>query len=260
MTVPVPIAVLMCHAPIVVPAVGGARGTACVATTAAMRAVAARLVAARPDALVVVSPHTPRAERAFGVLGGDRLRGDFGAFGAPGARVDLPPAPEVRQALLATGLAAPLAERPLDHGASVPLWFVQEAGWSGPTAVLALPWTEGGEAATGEALARAAAGARWAVLASGDMSHRLRPGAPSGFHPRAADFDAAFVARIRAGDLRGAVAVDPGLREVAAEDVVASVALAAGAVGFRSDGHELLAYEGPFGVGYCEAVLYEEAA
>jgi AmmeMemoRadiSam system protein A len=53
--------------------------------------------------------------------------------------------------------------------------------------------------------------------------------------------------------------VDLDLRELAAEDVVDSCAVAAGAVDYRSDGHRTYGYEGPFGVGYLEALLYEDA-
>jgi aromatic ring-opening dioxygenase LigB subunit len=186
------------------------------------------------------------------------IRGDFGAFGVSSVGIDLPAAPSVVREL--AGDTVLLEPRALDHGAMVPLWFVQEAGWRGPTAVIALPWVEGGEAAMGEAIARASGAERWAVLASGDMSHQLQPGAPSGFDPRARTFDETFVRHVAAGDLRGAAAIDAELRALAAEDVVASVAIGAAAAGWRSEGHRLIAYEGPFGVGYCEAVLYAEAA
>ncbi|MCB9685556.1 MAG: hypothetical protein H6735_10990 [Alphaproteobacteria bacterium] len=255
---------LMCHAPIVVPAVGGDRGSDCATTTAAMRTAARRLVAASPDVLVVLSPHTPRLHDAWGVVEGGRVGGDLSAFRAPGAAVSLPAAVDGRERLhqLAPRHGVHLARlrpQPLDHGAIVPMWFVQEAGWHGPTIVIGLPWEEGGAHHLGALLAKAAGTERWAVLASGDMSHRLIPGAPSGYHPRAASFDAAFVERLRAGDLVGAGRVDPALREIAAEDVVTTVQVAAAATDFRADHHQVLAYEGPFGVGYCEAVLFSEA-
>lgn len=255
---------LMCHAPIVVPAVGGGRGSDCATTTTAMQAAADRLVRASPDVLVVLSPHTPRAHDAWGVVEGDRVGGDLSAFRAPQASVSLPASVEGRERLheLAPRHGVRLVRlrpQPLDHGAIVPMWFVQQAGWRGPTIVIALPWEEGGAHHLGALLKEAAGDGRWAVLASGDMSHRLIPGAPSGYHPRAASFDAAFVERLRAGDLLGAGRVDPALREIAAEDVVTTVQVAAAATDFRADHHHVFAYEGPFGVGYCEAVLFSEA-
>jgi AmmeMemoRadiSam system protein A len=89
------------------------------------------------------------------------------------------------------------------------------------------------------------------------MSHRLIPGAPCGYDPRAAQFDTGFRACLDRGALREACTTDAALRELAAEDVVDSVAVAAAAVDYKSDGHRTLHYEGPFGVGYLEAVLFD---
>jgi AmmeMemoRadiSam system protein A len=185
-------------------------------------------------------------------MSGSRLEGDFGDFGHPEIRISLPNA----HAALP---ASPLPPLRLDHGAMVPLFFLQEAGWNGPTLVLSLPYPASPEECVrmGEAIAATAraSGKRWALLASGDMSHRLQPGAPAGFDPRAAGFDGYVREAVAAGDLRRAIAADRGLRELAAEDVVDSLAVAAGATGFDSSGCETLSYEAPYGVGYLVAVL-----
>jgi len=89
------------------------------------------------------------------------------------------------------------------------------------------------------------------------MSHRLSPESPNGFHPQAHQFDARFRELVARGELERAVAIDDELREAAAEDVVDSCAIAAASVDFARSGYEVLAYEGPFGVGYLEAVLFE---
>jgi MEMO1 family protein len=264
----IPCAVLMCHAPIVLPDVAGNRARQCGQTTRAMGDVATRLVAHSPDVIVIVSPHAPRHPSAWGVCTESPLRGDFGRFGAEHIGITLPGAPEAAARLSAAAKANKLSVREisadrLDHGTLVPLYFVRQAGWDGPTLLVALPYPgTGSEVTMGEAIARAArdAGQRWAVLASGDMSHRLIPSAPAGYHPQAKEFDRTFKAHIDAGDLRAACAVDADLRELAAEDVVDSCAVAAGAVRFESRGHRTYGYEGPFGVGYLEAVLYEDAA
>ncbi|RMG45678.1 MAG: hypothetical protein D6718_06700 [Acidobacteria bacterium] len=268
MSEPIPIAVLMCHAPVVVPEIAGHRAADCAVTTRAMQRVAERVVQRRPDLLLVVSPHTPRLRDAWGVVGDAEIGGSFGMFGFPGIRVDLPGAPDDARALASAAAeagapAAVVHPGPLDHGAAVPLVFLTRAGWRGPTVVVAWPWEVGaGEERFGRAIREAArrSGRRWAVVASGDMSHRLAPGAPSGYHPRAAEFDRSFTGRLERGDLRGAAAIDPALRELAAEDVVTSVAVAGAAVDWEPRGTEVLAYEGPFGVGYCEAVLFDEEA
>jgi protein-L-isoaspartate(D-aspartate) O-methyltransferase len=265
---PISRAVLMCHAPIVIPAIGRERAAQCARTTDAMRHAATRLVTGAPDVLVVISPHAPRDRARWGICAASSLAGDFARFGAPEVGARFAGAPAAAGALAHAAHAANLATWSLpgdglDHGSLVPLYFVHEAGWRGATLLIALPYPgTGSEAAMGRAVRNAAEsrGERWAILASGDMSHRLLPDAPAGFHPRARDFDARFRDAVAAGDLRTACAVDEDLREIAAEDVVDSCAVAAGAVDFDATGHEVIAYEGPFGVGYLEAVLFDAGA
>ena len=252
-------AALMCHAPIVVPAIGGTRGAASARTTAAMRALARQAMAARPDVLLVVSPHAPRARGAWLLAADDPTEGDFGPFGHPEVGVSLPFDTRSARALLATATQADLpvgaAELgPLDHGALVPLWFLAETGWSGPTLRLALPAqpTPEGCLRMGRAIAAAAEqdGRDWLLVCSGDMSHRLQPGAPAGHHPDGRRFDETLVRHFEAGDWEALARIDPVLRARAAEDVLDSLLVGLGATETAPRRHELLSYEGPFGVGY----------
>src|SRR2546430_9340217 len=52
---------------------------------------------------------------------------------------------------------------------------------------------------------------------SGDLSHRLTPGAPAGFHPEAHRFDEEVVEAIRARVPERVVNIDQGLRRLAGE-------------------------------------------
>jgi AmmeMemoRadiSam system protein A len=257
-------AVLMAHAPILVPEVGGERGGEARASSQAMRQAAACVAGLKPETVVLISPHSPRHRRAFGLWGGERLRGSLAQFNAPGAQVslpnDLPLASAIATEATRRGLATWMIDSgALDHGALVPLWFLAEAGWSGPTVVLSLNYPgEGGLGELGEAIAAAARACRRriAIVASGDMSHRLTPGAPSGFHPKARHFDETFIRLIRDGDYHQIGKLDHDLRELAAEDAVDSTLVAASAVDWKATGHKVLHYEGPFGVGYGVAILF----
>lgn len=261
-----PLSVLMCHAPIVVPAVGGARARACASSTRAMVEAARRVVAAAPDGVVLLSPHTPRVYGAFSLLAGPRIRGDLGDFGAPQVRCDLLRSADMASALgkacQIEGVALEeISPRRLDHGAMVPLAFLVDAGWQGDTLVLGLPADPRADdmAALGRAIAAAAKGKRWALVASGDCSHRLLPDAPAGYDPRAARFDAALVQAVTAGQNAALFAMDEELRDLAAEDVLDTVQVAVTCAG-TAVGREVLSYEGPFGVGYLVAVLHAERA
>lgn len=258
-------AVLMPHAPILVPEVGGVRGEVALASRRAMRDAALRVLRHRPQTLVLLSPHSPQKSGGFGLWSDDPLRGDLRAFHAPQANVSLSNDKDFSAALVRAAHAGGLGtwcirHRDLDHGAVVPLWFLQEAGWRGPTVVVGLnPTHEGGLTELGRAIAGAAQQQqrRVALVASGDMSHRLKPDAPCGFHPSARLFDEMFIELLRAGSYQELEKLDPDLRTLAAEDAVDSTLVAAAAVDWNAAGHAVLNYEGPFGVGYGVAVLFE---
>lgn len=258
------VAVLMCHAPIVIPAIGGERGAECAATTRAMREAARTVVASGAETAVLLSPHLPRHSQAFGVVAGEKLHGDFGTFGRPDIacafRGDAAAGAAIARAAQRAGLEmVPGEPRGLDHGAMVPLWFLQEAGFRGRLVVFGFPWHTDGEADRrfGRAVRETMAGLerRWALVASGDMSHALQPGAPSGFHPRARTFDEAVVSAVEKGSLGALIAIPGELRELAAEDVIDSLESSVGVLGEEIPPGGVLSYEGPFGVGYLVAVL-----
>jgi len=260
--------VLMCHAAVVLPEVGGEPGGTivreCAATTWAMIQISELVVEHAPDAVIILSPYAPRHPGSFGIASDAVVAGDFSEFSAPQVTVELPAARaagtsiaaqaqrcSVRCQLRRLGLA--------DHGTLVPLHFLTRAGWHGPTLRMALPYYPDVRTceAMGRAVAAAAAdsGQRWVFVASGDLSHRLQPGAPASFHPRAHEFDEAVVQAVREGHYRRAVTIDPGLRQLAAEDVIDTLAVAVAATGFCAQGRVVLSYESPFGVGYLVAML-----
>ena len=253
------VAGLLPHAPIVVPDVAPSAAASCERTTAACRELAADFVAAEPARLVLVSPHAPRADSGFGVWSGRRLHGDLSAFGLPSARVDLPADPDFVAQLRSEGTSWDIPPGPLDHGAVVPLQFLVEAGWAGPTTVISLPWqsTITELSAFGCVLGAAAhaSSGRTALIASGDLSHRVLPGAPAGYDPKGVEFDRRFVDLLGDGRADEAMALSGGLRTAAAEDVVDATCVVIAALGGSIPGARVLSYEHPFGVGYLVAVL-----
>lgn len=257
---------LMPHAPVLIPSVGGRTFPRVQATAEAMDTVARHALAAHPETVVIISPHSPRKLGSFGLWYTLRLRGSLEQFGAPDETVDLPldraftERIEVEAGL--RGLSTwRITRRELDHGALVPLHFLALRGWDGPTVIIGLDMPqEGGLDEIGQAIGAAARGLkrRTAVIASGDMSHKLTPEAPAGYDPDGHRFDDAFVGLLRKGAFGEISRIDPALQERAAEDVVDSTRVALAASESRPEGHhEVLSYEGPFGVGYCVAILYE---
>ncbi len=257
---------VMPHPPIVVPDVGRGRVRQCQKTHDACVEFARRLVVADPARLFLVSPQAPRHGGSFGLWSGRRLRGDLGELGAPAAAVDLPndeqTALYVHDACRELGVrATPIPAAPLDHGSLVPLWFLTRAGWDGLTCIASLPWESAAETLRtfGEAVAMALGRQQGAsaLVASGDMTHRAKPGAPKGYHKRAVDFDHQLTQLVREGRLEDIAEIDRALRQLAAEDVADSSMVVAAALGHKPHGNEVLSYEHPFGVGYLVAVFHD---
>jgi AmmeMemoRadiSam system protein A len=203
---------------------------------------------------------------AFGIWSSERLAGSLAYFGCHEAAVDLPNN-EAFNRLLAKSIKARnirswrvSGDFSEDHSSIVPLWYLCQAGWTGPITVVSLNYPGGGGLEElGLAIADAAKeyAQPVAFIASGDMSHRLLRNAPAGYHPQAQIFDSEFVELLNKGDYTRMKNFDADLRNLAAEDVVDSTLVAMAATGYCNRGSEVLSYEGPFGVGYTVAVLYD---
>jgi AmmeMemoRadiSam system protein B len=256
------------HPPLLVPEVGGTRIQQVVRSQHALREFAQRLLQSDPDTIVVISPHSPMDPRVFTAHSSAQLTGDFGEFNAPAVTLTFPNDLElvdaIKQAAAVEGAELRLHGRGyrLDHGAMVPLYYLHEAGWLGPVVVIGFTNQPNDKhLAFGRAISRAAAAIkrRTALLASGDLSHRLIVGGPYEYEPTAHLFDEQIVAAIARGDASSVISLDADLRSRAGECGYRSIVIALGTVGDDFREHRVLSYEGPFGVGYMVAVLVDNA-
>lgn len=255
------------HPPLLVPEVGKDRIDRVADSERALREFSRRLLDTNPETVVVISPHSPIDPRAFTARSAAELRGDFRDFYAPQVKLafgnDLELLEALAHAAEQEGVQFRKLEReyPLDHGAMVPLYYLHEAGWTGPIVVIGFTNQSNDEhLAFGRAIINAASAVnrRIALVASGDLSHRLIIGGPYEFEPTAHLFDEQIVSAIAEGDAGGVIDIDQALRARAGECGYRSIVIALGSVGRDLRDHEVLSYEGPYGVGYMVAVLIDE--
>ena len=133
------------HPPIIVPHVGRGREKQSQSTVEAMKEFAARFMATSPDLLILLSPHSPRRRNCFGYWPEMELKADLSQFTAPHAKLTLPNDHHLLEQLSQAGKGHgvnfwPINEKVLDHGAMVPLYYLRDAGWWGPTVVLGLSY------------------------------------------------------------------------------------------------------------------------
>lgn len=263
-------AALMPHPPVIVPEVGKGREKEAQATLKGAEALLEQLrnekPGAAPDVLLVLSPHLPYVPGALFVNTARTVCGSLSRFGAPGARVSSPVPAEglalLTLALQRAGIPWKGGEVPditRDHGSIVPLYYLSRAfsGQTLPPLIMANPSGLAPEQALalGDCLRDVPGNLRWALLSSGDLSHRLTPEAPGGYSPDGAVFDQAVVEALRAGDPAPLLKLSPKVRENAGEcgfrPVLSLLRLT------REPLH-VFSYEGPFGVGYCTALWRPE--
>jgi aromatic ring-opening dioxygenase LigB subunit len=258
-------AALMPHPPIIVPDVGRGRENEAAITINGVKNLMKRLSGLKtPDRVLLVSPHQPYSVGAFCVNRASVVRGSLAPFGAASPVFDLrtPIAETDSLSRFLSSNDIPVCfnesgDLTRDQGSLVPLYFLSGIFDPLPQTILSSPIGLDVETAfeMGRVLASLDDGHRWALLASGDLSHRLKPGAPAGFSPEGQKFDDAVVDALKKRDASILSGLPQKTIESAGECGLRSVMIMLGLCSELGGAIEVLSYEGPFGVGYCNALF-----
>jgi len=251
------------HPPIMVPEVGRESIRDVVDSIDAMAELASRVIESGAETVVLISPHAPLEADSFVAYHGPEVFGDFSRFNAPDtyftAEVDEELLDAIRRAAAARQYdVSMLADQDLDHGVAVPLYFLFRNGWAGKVVTLGYSYLSNEDHVLfGSCIKQAVdqLNRRVAFIASGDLSHRLKPDAPAGYNVDAHIFDEQVVAALRANAPQRIAHIDHNLRRLAGECGYRSMLVAIGASSDLPLSCEVLSYEAPFGVGYLVAQL-----
>jgi MEMO1 family protein len=251
------------HPPIMVPEVGGQAIKDVRGSIDAMGELTRRIIESGAETVVLISPHAPLDPNGFVAYQRPQLYGDFANFRAPATKVEFQLDEELLQAIenaaAREGLAVfDLENVHLDHGTTVPLYFLQRNGWQGRVVCFGYSFLSNKDHLEfGTCLRQAIdrVGRAVALIASGDLSHRLKPDAPAGYNPAAHTFDDQVVDALRHNSPELIVDIDQDLRRLAGECGYRSMLVVLGAIQELPSASEVLHYEAPFGVGYLVAQL-----
>ncbi len=251
------------HPPIMVPEVGREAIAEVKRSIDAMAEFTRRVIDSGAETVVLISPHAPLEADTFVAYEGPTLHGDFARFRASETEftvgVDETLLYSIKNKAGDAGYGMTwLRNVDLDHGTSVPLYFLLKNGWHGNVVALGYSFLSNEDHLQFGACIKEAideVGRRVAFVASGDLSHRLKLDAPAGYNPKAHVFDEEVVAAIRASKLQQIELIDNDLRKVAGECGFRSMLVAIGTTKELKPKCEVLNYEAPFGVGYLVAQL-----
>jgi MEMO1 family protein len=251
------------HPPIMVPEVGRESIAGVVDSIEAMSELTKRLIESGAESVILISPHAPLEVDSFVAYEGPQVSGDFAHFNAPGTNFTTPIDEELLAAIKEAAASEhynlmTLTEHDLDHGTAVPLYFLLRNGWRGKVVTLGYSFLSNYDHLRFGSCIRKAVdqvGRRVAFIASGDLSHRLKPQAPAGYNPHAHVFDEQVVDALRTNDPAKIIDIDFNLRRLAGECGYRSMLVAIGASSELPLSCEVLSYEAPFGVGYLVAQI-----
>lgn len=248
------------HPPLIIPDIGGGEEKKIQKTIDAYHRAAEIIGRLKPETIVLLSPHQTMYTDYFHISPGQGARGDFGQFRAGNVSLETTYDTEFVRALCETAEAAGIQagtlgerEKKLDHGTMVPLYFVNQY-WTGYRLVRiglsGFPlWAH---YQLGQCIKTAAQtlGRNTVLIASGDLSHKLKEDGPYGYQEEGPAYDMRIMDVMGRGAFGELFKFSEDFCEKAAECGHRSFTIMAGAFDETAVEAEKLSYEGPFGVGY----------
>jgi len=250
------------HPPIIIPTIGKSSDLKKAASTIkAMEELAKNFKKTKPETVIVISPHGSILFDYFCANVSPALSGNFYNFGDFKTEFSFKNNLEFISVLgkecqdekiPLTGVKI----KELDHGALVPLYYLSQKLENLKVIPLSFSYLDiKTHFKFGKILGKICQKSKEkiAIVASGDLSHRLTPDAPAGFSPKGKEFDEKLVEFLKNKDTKGILNMDTALIEEAGECGYRSVVILLGVLSTFDWQPEILSYEGPFGVGYLVA-------
>ena len=258
-------AYILPHPPIAVPEVGGDEIKKIDDTEKAFAKAAADIKREDPETIVIISPHADFYRDAFYIAKGRTCTGDLARFGAPEPQVTYTYDTELSEEIvrLCDEFDIPIVYTDedaaiMDHGAAVPLYYVNReygANHDAPYRIVRVSPSLMSDDVLydmGYLIERAIAhvGRRAVMIASGDLSHKLKEDGPYGFIKEGPMFDKAVTDVMKSGRLEDFTKIDKTVNELSANCGYHGFVMLAGALQDYKITPDFLSYEGTFGVGY----------
>jgi MEMO1 family protein len=249
------------HAPIILPSIGKEYIKKLHRTIQSIEKINRTLYLLKPDTILIISPHNPAAmPDAFGIHIAAKYEATFEEFGDLSTKVtfdsDVVLADKIKG--ISKGSQFNVLYSPnenIDYGAAVPLYYLtQNINCSvlsiSPseldlTTVLEFGYLLQNILQTDKK--------RIAIIASGDLSHRLTRNAPAGYSKIGAKFDKEIIGLIKENNVEELIKLDPHFVQEAAACGLHSFALLMGVLKNMNYQTKILSYEGPLGIGHLVA-------
>ncbi|ALB47423.1 AmmeMemoRadiSam system protein A [Clostridium beijerinckii] len=258
---------LMPHPPIIIPDIGKGEEKKIEETSLACNKIGREVADIKPDTIIIITPHATMFSDAISISDEEKISGDLSQFRCTNIKMDIPIDKEFNvklgTACHVEGIPSVLVDLELlrrynvnyelDHGSIVPLYFINK--YYNDYKLVHITYSMIGDINLykfgmeikniAEKLNRKAV-----IIASGDLSHKLKEEGPYSYSPYGELFDKALLGNLEKGDVLGAFNMNRTMISEAGQCGLNSVYILLGAMEDKEIKGELLSYQGTFGVGY----------
>ncbi|OCB01062.1 AmmeMemoRadiSam system protein A [Clostridium beijerinckii] len=258
---------LMPHPPIIIPDIGKGEEKKIEETSLACNKIGREVADIKPDTIIIITPHATMFSDAISISDEERISGDLSQFRCTNIKMDIPIDKEFNvklgTACHVEGIPSVLVDSELlrrynvnyelDHGSIVPLYFINK--YYNDYKLVHITYSMIGDINlykfgmeiknVAEKLNRKAV-----IIASGDLSHKLKEEGAYSYSPYGEIFDKALLGNLEKGDVLGAFNMNRTMISEAGQCGLNSVYILLGAMEGKEIKGELLSYQGTFGVGY----------
>lgn len=253
------------HPPLAIPDIGKDNLNEISDTVSGLKELGREVVESDPELLITISPHGTVMRESISMIDQEKTSGNFSQFGFRNIGFEMEVNTHFIEKLKKNANqkgfhTISLKDREgsrLDHGVMVPLYYLKEAGLKDiPIVPINMAFWDYHELYNfGKVIKNTIEKADLdvVVIASGDLSHKLKPGAPAGFDEHAEKFDKKFVELIQNNELDKIKDMDKSLIQRAGECGHRPMVILTGILSDYEIESDLKSYEGPFGVGYAVA-------
>lgn len=252
------------HPPVLIPQIGKDNLEQLKQTSLAFEKIRQNMSSIDIDTLIIISPHGLVQSEAFSMNLSPIFTSNFEDFGDFSTKQswqgDVGLTHKLKEALETRAPLQLFSESSLDHGCTVPLHLLTNDKQNYKIVPLYysgmnnLAHFQLGQLLKKEILKRRES---IAVIASGDLSHRLDKNAPGGYSSKAKKFDAKILKLLQEKKTEELIGLDHELILEASECGLKSILILLGILDQINYQANLLSYEAPFGVGYlCMEMSY----
>lgn len=245
------------HSPVLIPSVGKENLKRIESTKKAFKKIEEDLYSSKVETIIIISPHGTIQQDAFSMNLAPNFSINFEEFGDFTSKLEITGnvglAHKIKEGLETSAPLQLINEGKLDHGSSIPLYLLTQ---NMPNVKVIPIYYSGLDLEShfsfGKLLKQELMSSkeRIAVIASGDLSHKLSKDSPAGYSSKGKKFDKKLIEYLSKHKTKEIINLKHESIVEVGECGLKSIVILLGILNDINYEPQILSYESPFGVGY----------